>query len=55
MDRGERQVSQSGAGQVRRDRRRPDLTGSALGVYEVEALIGVGAMGEVYRARDTKL
>ena len=31
------------------------LTGSNLGVYQVEALIGAGAMGEVYRARDTKL
>ena len=27
------------------------LTGSNLGVYQVEALIGAGAMGEVYRAR----
>ena len=32
-----------------------DLSGSQLGVYQVEALIGAGAMGEVYRARDTKL
>jgi serine/threonine protein kinase len=32
-----------------------DLSGSHLGVYQVEALIGAGAMGEVYRARDTKL
>jgi eukaryotic-like serine/threonine-protein kinase len=29
--------------------------GSRLGVYEVSALIGTGGMGEVYRARDTKL
>jgi serine/threonine protein kinase len=29
--------------------------GTRLGVYEVTALIGVGGMGEVYRARDTKL
>ena len=29
--------------------------GDRLGVYEIVALIGVGGMGEVYRARDTKL
>ena len=29
--------------------------GVRLGVYEVVALIGAGGMGEVYRARDTKL
>ena len=29
--------------------------GSRLGAYEVTALIGQGGMGEVYRARDTKL
>jgi len=30
-------------------------SGSRLGSYEVSALIGVGGMGEVYRARDTRL
>ena len=30
-------------------------TGRRLGAYQVQARIGVGGMGEVYRARDTKL
>jgi len=33
----------------------PLTAGTRLGAYEVVALIGVGGMGEVYRARDTKL
>ena len=34
---------------------RVDLIGRQIGVYRVDALIGAGGMGEVYRARDTKL
>jgi len=32
-----------------------DLAGRRLGVYQIEAPIGAGGMGEVYRARDTRL
>src|SRR6266567_4442750 len=30
-------------------------SGTKLGSYEVQSPLGVGGMGEVYRARDTKL
>ncbi len=33
----------------------PLNVGDRLGHYDVTALIGQGGMGEVYRARDTKL
>src|SRR5439155_25256896 len=33
----------------------PLTPGSRLGVYEVTASIGEGGMGQVYRARDTRL
>jgi hypothetical protein len=33
----------------------PDLSGKTLGRYEVIARLGEGGMGQVYRARDTRL
>jgi hypothetical protein len=31
------------------------LVGKRLGSYQIISLIGVGGMGEVYKARDTRL
>ena len=34
---------------------RADVSGRRLGVYQIEARIGAGGMGDVYRAHDTRL
>ena len=43
------------AADVADDPRDGTLAGQRLGAYQVVDLLGVGGMGEVYRARDTKL
>src|SRR5713101_1866603 len=35
--------------------RMPLTSGTRLGPYEIQSAIGAGGMGEVYRARDTRL
>ena len=33
----------------------PLVSGTKLGPYEIQSSVGAGGMGEVYRARDTRL
>jgi serine/threonine protein kinase len=33
----------------------PLVSGTRIGPYEIQSLLGVGGMGEVHRATDTKL
>ena len=44
-----------GTAQGMAEKRGESLVGEQLGSYKIVSLLGVGGMGEVYRARDTRL
>ena len=46
---------QVAAEMMRAEETENSLVGRQVGAYAIRALIGAGGMGEVYRARDTKL
>src|SRR6202161_3419318 len=48
-------TTSSGGGPVTADAPRPDLKGVAFGHYRIVEEIGVGGMGQVFRALDTRL